>query len=111
MAAAICNGLLKNVKPFFWCRDIVFTFGLQSGNDAGVAFECALEQTDSLDDGSGDQNSTALAYSACSSPVSYANLSDGAFSFYVRAQGEQLADSRAFFKVACLFKEPGSQPS
>ena len=62
-----------------------------------MAFECALEQTDAA--GGGDQNSTALAYSACSSPVSYTNLSDGAFSFYVRAQGEQLADSRAFFKV------------
>lgn len=90
---AVTEAPCKLTGWFPACRVISFSFKLQSGNIPGAAFECALAST-----GAGG-NSSAQEWTPCSSPVQYADLTDGGYSFSVRAQGEQLADSRAFFKV------------
>ena len=68
-----------------------FAFSTASGGPGNVGFECALT--------SGDQRNTTALFKACQSPLQYANLADGQYQFYVRAQGEEIADSRAFTKV------------
>lgn len=73
------------------CRSVSFAFGTASGNGGNIKFECALS--------SGDQKNTTADFSACSSPLQYSDLADGQYQFYVRAQGEEIADSRAFTKV------------
>lgn len=73
-------------------RSVSFTFGTQSGRNVGVQFECALA------DGAA---SAASNFTACTSPMSYGTLQDGAYRFFVRAQGETISDSRRFVKVAC----------
>lgn len=81
-----------------WCvpalRSISFGFTTQSGRSVGVQFECALI------DGGTDSPSN---FTACDSPVKYANLRDGEYRFYVRAQGETIADSRKFIKVGNMW--------
>ena len=44
-------------------------------------------------------NSTAT-YEPCTSPAAYSNLTDGSYTFSVRAQGEQVADTQSFTKVS-----------
>lgn len=65
-----------------------------------MQFECALTN--------GLANSTSN-YTACNSPMTYSDLPDGGYHFYVRAQGESIADSRAFFKVLIAFFPPTPQ--
>ena len=66
-----------------------FAFSTASGGLGSNSFECALT--------SGDQKNAV--FRACTSPALYADLADGQYQFYVRAQGEEIADSRAFTKV------------
>lgn len=68
-----------------------FTFSTASGSSGSISFECALT--------SGDQKNTTAVFAACLSPVQYSGLADGQYQFYVRAEGEEIADSRAFTKV------------
>ncbi len=68
-----------------------FAFSTASGGPGSISFECALT--------SGDQKNTTAVFQACQSPLQYADLADGQYQFYVRAQGEEIADSRAFTKV------------
>ncbi|KAK9839424.1 hypothetical protein WJX81_001331 [Elliptochloris bilobata] len=66
-----------------------FAFRTQVGAGAGVAFECALANM---------ALNNSEAYHACSSPATFGNLTDGHYTFRVRAIGEQVADSRSFIK-------------
>ena len=68
-----------------------FAFSTASSASGSISFECALT--------SGDQKNTTAVFSSCQSPLQYADLADGQYQFYVRAQGEEIADSRAFTKV------------
>ena len=72
-------------------RQVSFTFSTQTGNTVGVAFECALVP--------GTQGEAATSFGGCASPAVYQGLADGAWQFFVRAVGEDLADSAAFFLV------------
>ena len=73
------------------CRSISFTFSTQTGNTVGVAFECALVP--------GNQTEAATTFVGCSSPVVYNGLANGAWQFFVRAVGEDIAASSAFLLV------------
>ncbi|BDA49389.1 probable c5a peptidase at N-terminal half [Coccomyxa sp. Obi] len=73
-------------------RSVVFTFTAATGNPSGVKFECALMGADA------NSGNASMEYKACTSPVTYADLADGAYNFSVRAQGEDSADSRSFIK-------------
>jgi hypothetical protein len=55
-----------------------------------VQFECALTP---------GSVKSATNFSACTSPMTYEDLRDGEYRFYVRAQGETIADNRKFIKV------------
>ncbi len=70
---------------------VTFAFSTASGSAGNIKFECALTF--------GDQKNTTAVFKACQSPLQYADLADGQYQFYVRAQGEEIADSRAFTKV------------
>ena len=70
---------------------MAFAFSTASGGPGSISFECALT--------SGDQKNTTAVVQACQSPLQYADLADGQYQCYVRAQGEEIADSRAFTKV------------
>ena len=74
-----------------WCRAIAFVFSTASGSTGSIKYECALTL--------GDQKNTTAVFRACQSPLQYTDLMDGEYQFYVRAQGEEIADSRAFTKV------------
>ena len=74
------------------CRNITFAFTTQTGSTAGVTFQCALVE--------GNQTEAAASFETCSSPVVYSGLQNGAWQFFVRAQGEDLADSSSFFLVS-----------
>lgn len=74
-----------------WCRAIVFAFSTASGSTGSIKYECALTL--------GDQKNTTAVFRACQSPLQYTDLVDGEYQFYARAQGEEIADSRAFTKV------------
>ena len=76
---------------FSWCRAIVFAFSTASGSTGSIKYECALTR--------GDQKNTTAVLRASESPLQYTDLVDGEYQFYVRAQGEEIADSRAFTKV------------
>ena len=73
------------------CRSVSFAFSTASGSSGRINLECVLT--------SGDQKNTTAVFGACQSPVQYSDLADGQYQFYVRAQGEEIADSRAFTKV------------
>lgn len=70
---------------------VSFAFSTASGGPGNIGFECALT--------SGDQKNTTALFKACQSPLQYVDLADGQYQFYVRAEGEEIADSRAFTKV------------
>lgn len=72
-------------------RSISFTFHTQVGAGSGVAFECTLADAAA--------NASADSYTACSSPATYGNLTDGRYTFRVRAVNEQFADARTFIRV------------
>ncbi len=55
--------------------------------------------------------SASTEFKACTSPVTYADLADGAYNFSVRAQGEDSADFRSFIKVESLRFSACAQPS
>ena len=74
-------------------RSVAFTFTATTGNPSGVKFECALMAAGAMSEGASTE------YKACTSPVTYADLADGAYNFTVRAQGEESGDSRSFIKV------------
>ena len=74
-----------------WCRAIAFAFSTASGSTGSIKYECALTL--------GDQKNTTAVFRACQSPLQYTDLVDGEYQFYVRAQGEEIADSRAFTKA------------
>ena len=75
----------------YWRRVIAFAFSTASGSTGSIRYECALTM--------GDQKNTTAVFRACQSPLQYTDLVDGEYQFYVRAQGEEIADSRAFTKV------------
>ena len=72
------------------CRQVEFAFSTLTGNAGGVSFECKL-----VPGGQSDSE----AFRPCTSPATYNDLADGAWQFFVRAQGEGIADSSAFVKV------------
>ena len=81
--------------PVAASRDISFTFGLRDSQHGTAAFECALEATGSTV----TNGSSGAQFQACSSPMTFASLEDGRYQFSVRAQGEQVADTRSFTKA------------
>lgn len=85
--------MMNELLIFDACRSVAFTFTATTGNPSGVKFECALTAA-----GASSGNGS-IEYKACTSPVTYADLADGAYNFSVRAQGEDSADSRSFVKV------------
>ena len=72
------------------CRQVEFAFSTLTGNAGGVSFECKL-----VPGGQSDFED----FRPCTSPATYNDLADGAWQFFVRAQGEGIADSSAFVKV------------
>ena len=111
-----CTGLKLYVGI---CRSVLFTFSTASGSTGGVKFECALTAAKKLTGGPPSPAPATTAGAAspaglpagppdaaqfkpCSSPASFDNLADGGYQFYVRAKGEQVADSRSFMKVPIL---------
>ena len=93
LSTSACGLLCESVrhKTGDSCRSVSFAFSTASGTSGRINFECALT--------SGDQKNTTAVFGACQSPVQYSDLADGQYQFYVRAQGEEIADSRAFTKV------------
>ena len=79
---------------------MTFAFTTATGNPAGVKFECALTPGAKADNAS-------AAYKACTSPTTFDDLADGAYTFSVRAQGEDSADSRSFVKVCQQISSAG----
>ena len=93
LSTSACGLLCESVRHETGdsCRSVSFAFSTASGSSGRINFECALI--------SGDQKNTSAVFGACQSPVQYSGLADGQYQFYVRAQGEEIADSRAFTKV------------
>lgn len=89
-------------------RSIAFAFSTASGSTGGVVFECALVPGAPDQAANAPANASTAAYKPCNSPATFDGLSDGAYQFLVRAQGEQVADTRAFTKV-CVSQRPPSQ--
>ena len=77
-------------------RAVSFAFHTQVGAGSGVAFECTLADAAA--------NASADSYTACSSPATYGNLTDGRYTFRVRAVNEQFADARTFIRVRALLR-------
>jgi hypothetical protein len=83
------------VSSVFDHRSISFAFTTATGSVGGVTFECALAPGD----GSSTASADAAQFKPCASPVVYDGLQDGGYDFFIRAQGEEVADSRSFIKV------------
>lgn len=69
--------------------DPAFGFQSVSGGAPVGGFECRLSSADAADAGLHN-------WTACSSPKSYSNLSDGLYTFSVRISGEEVAESYDF---------------
>ena len=76
-------------------RNISFAFQLQGRPGVLGSFECDMQKE-------GGQTEASTNFTACVSPKSYPDLDDGSYVFSVRAQGEQVADSRKFTKARLL---------
>lgn len=72
---------------------ITFTLGTTSGSSNGVSFECRLSTSAGNVGPPGTSN-----WTSCSSPVTYNSLSDGSYTFSVRASGETISSSSTFTK-------------
>lgn len=70
-----------------------FEIGTESGTAAGVQLECQLADAAGVVGSQGTQD-----WQPCSSPVTFNNLPDGAYTFSVRAQGESIDSSTTFTK-------------
>ena len=67
-----------------------FTFSTESDVEPASGYECKLHSSDARD------TSALHGWQKCESPAKFGALTDGAYTFSVRVQGEQLADSWRF---------------
>lgn len=63
-----------------------------------MRFECSL-LPGAPQASSAPVNTSGAAFKPCASPATFDGLPDGPYQFLVRAQGEQVADARAFTKA------------